>query len=338
MSKIRILLMLCVAPLLWQGCAKKVVKVNITEWDRFEDPYFKVTFPYPKGWIVVNEPGKITIYSSQEATNKFFDPTSVNPPGVRLVVTQDKDSLKSTIDQFMKDFRDDKTQSGFDAKQTIDKTIEGLPAKEVEYAGFYDKDTKLSGIRAVAWKDSSFYSLTFEAFNDLYEPYKLVYDSALASLTLPKPKEKSKNPLDEVIPAKETKALKNDFLEMTVPENMEATYPKPAGEVTFNMNLIIYRKDCTIDVDVRPAKKLTLEKVVDQNSKKISNVKGKGSATISGEKSQYFNYSPAKDIKSRLYYVVKNDKIFRVIINYYAPMEKDFLPAFEKSIASIRFK
>ena len=45
-----------------------------------------------------------------------------------------------------------------------------------------------------------------------------------------------------------------------------------------------------------------------------------------------------KDVASRAYFVVKNDKIYRVIFNYYAPAKKDFLPAFEKSVASIRIK
>jgi hypothetical protein len=336
--KTKILLMILLAPFIWQGCGKKVVKANIAEWDQFQDPYFKVTFTYPKGWFVVNEPGKISIYSSQEASQKFFDPTSSNPAGVRIVIAQERDTLNSTLEQYVKDFKNDRIQSGFDIKATEEKSIEGLPATQLSYAGFYDKETKLSAIRAMAWKDTSFYTLTYEAFNDLYEPYKLVFDSAMGSLTLPKPKEKSKNPLDEVIPTKVTKVIKNDALEMTVPENMNETYPKVTGEVMFNMSLLIYRKDCTIDIDVRPAKKLTLEKVVEQNSKKIMNVKGKGTATISGEKAQYFNYSLAKDVKSRIYFVVKNDKIYRVIMNYYVPMEKDFLPAFEKVIASIRIK
>jgi hypothetical protein len=81
-----------------------------------------------------------------------------------------------------------------------------------------------------------------------------------------------------------------------------------------------------------------LDKVVDQNSKKLSNVTGKGTITISGENARFFNYSPARGIKSRIYFTVKNDKIYRVIFNYYAPMEKDFLPAYEKIIASIRLK
>jgi hypothetical protein len=335
--KTKILLMLCLAPLLWQGCAKKVVKANITGWDQFQDPYFKVTFTYPKGWYVVNEPGKISIYSSQEASQKFFDPTSDNPAGVRIIVTQEKDTLNSTLDQNAKDFKDDKIQSGFDIKSTGEKMIEGLRATEVAYSGFYDKETKLSGIRAATWKDSSFYYLTYEAFNDLYEPYKVVYDSALASLTLPKPRVIAKN-VDPSLPVEEFDKYSNDVLEVAYPANFSPSIETPKGEVTFAMKIKGYREDCFVTIDVRPAKKLTLDKVVEQNSKAFKDAKSKTNTTMSGEKAAYLNFSPMKSIDGRVYFMVKNDKFYRVITYYFAPMKKSFQPAFDKLIASIRFK
>jgi hypothetical protein len=88
---------------------------------------------------------------------------------------------------------------------------------------------------------------------------------------------------------------------------------------------------------LRPSKKLSLEKVVEQNSKFFRS-SYKGNTTIGGEKATYLNYSLVKNVDSRVYFVVKNDKIFRIIFNYYSPMKNDFLPAFEKVIASIRFK
>ncbi len=335
--KTKILLMLCIAPLLWQGCAQKVVKANITEWDQFQDPYFRVTFSYPKGWYVVNEPGKISIYNSQESTQKFFDPTSENPAGVRIVITQEKDTLKSTLDQYTKDFKDDKVQSGFDIKATAEKTIEGLRAIETVYSGFYDKDTKLSGIRATAWKDSSFYNLTFEAFNDLFEPYKVVYDTALASLTLPKPRVIAKN-VDPSLPVEEFDKYANDVLEIAYPQNFAPSIEQPKGEVTFALKIKGYREDCFVTIDVRPAKKLGLEKVVDQNSKAFKDAKSKTNVTVSGEKAMYLNFTPMKNIEGRVYFVVKNDKFYRIITYYYSPMKKAFQPAFDKVVASIRFK
>ncbi|HEY6951261.1 MAG TPA: PsbP-related protein, partial [Bacteroidota bacterium] len=301
------------------------------------DPYFKVSFVYPKGWFVVNEPGKISIYNSQEASQKFFDPTSENPAGVRIVVTQEKDTLKSTLAQKMKDFKDDKMQSGFDIKSTTDRTIEGLPAMEVGYSGFYDKETKISGLRTVAWKDSSFYSLTYEGFNDMFEPYKVVYDSALASLTLPKPKVAAKN-VDPSLPVEEFDKYANDVLEIAYPQNFSPSIEKTKGEETFAMKIKGYREDCFVTIDVRPAKKLALEKVVEQNSKAFKDAKGKTNTTISGEKAAYLNFTPVKNIDGRVYFMVKNDKFYRIITYYYSPMKKSFQPAFDKVIASIRFK
>jgi len=337
MMKTKILLMLCIAPLIWQGCAKKIAKANITEWDQFQDPYFKVTFTYPKGWYVVNEPGKISIYSSQEASQKFFDPTSENPAGVRIIVAQEKDTLKSTLDQYTKDFRDDKVQSGFDIKGEAETKIEGLRATQITYSGYYDKDTKLSGIRATTWKDSSFYALTYEAFNDLFVPYKVVYDSVLASLTLPKPRAIVKN-VDPSLPVEEFDKFSNDVVDVAYPANFSPSIEKPKGEETFAMKIKGYREDCFVTIDVRPAKKLSLDKVVEQNSKTFKDAKAATNSTVSGEKAVYLNFTPIKNIDGRVYFVVKNDKFYRIITYYYSPMKKSFQPAFDKVVASVRFK
>ena len=329
--------MLCVAPLLWEGCAKKVVKVNITDWDQFQDPYFKVTFTYPKGWYVVNEPEKISIYNSQEASQRFFDPMSQAPAGVRIILSTEKDTLKETVEQRVKDFKDDRTQSGFDLKSTRETTIEGLPATEVGYSGYYDKDTKLSGLRTTVWKDSSFYFLTYEAFNDLFDPYRVIYDSALASLTLPKPRVIVKN-VDPSLPVEEFDKFSNDVVQFAYPANFSPSIETPKGEETFAMKIKGYREDCFVTIDVRPAKKLSLDKVVDQNSKTFKDAKSKTSTTLSGEKAVYLNFTPIKNIDGRVYFMVKNDVFYRVITYYYAPMKKSFQPAFDKVVASIRFK
>jgi hypothetical protein len=45
-----------------------------------------------------------------------------------------------------------------------------------------------------------------------------------------------------------------------------------------------------------------------------------------------------KDVQSRVYFLVKNDKFYRVIVNYYVPMRSAYLPAFEKTIGSLVVK
>ena len=57
-----------------------------------------------------------------------------------------------------------------------------------------------------------------------------------------------------------------------------------------------------------------------------------------GQKAAFINYSPVKNINSRVYFMVKNDKIYRVIFNYFTAMKADFLPVFEKIVGSIVIK
>ncbi len=330
------MLLLGAAFVLFSGCGKK--SADIQTWDQYQNSFFHVTFPFPQGWTVANETNKVTISSSSEVAEKFFDHDFRKPDGVQIIVAAERiDSVQDYV-KYMDSFKADQEQAGYKTKSYTDANLAGLGAKQLVYSGMLDAQTRMTIIRTATLKDSTIYYVQYAAFNDQFEPYKVVYDSVVASLVLPKPKEKVTDPNAYVVPSKETRVLKNDVLEATVPENMNETYPKAKGDVSFAMNLKIYREDCTIDIDVRPAKKLSVEKVVDQNSKKISNISGKGSATIGGEKTIYVNYSPVKNIKSRVYFVVRNDKIYRIVMNYYAPMEKDFLPAFEKIVASMRLK
>ncbi len=336
--KTKVLLFLFLVPFLWQGCGKKVVKADIKGWQTFQDPYFKVTFDYPQGWFVPPpEPDKVVVYNSDQASQKFFDPTSMNPPGVKISVVQTKDTLKSTLDQHVKEFKDDRTQSGFDIKGTAERTIDSTRVVEITYVGYYDKETKLSGIRAMMLKDTSFYDVTYEAFNDLFEPYKVVYDSLMGSLVLPKPRIIPKN-VDPSLPVEEFDKYSNDNLEVAYPANFSPSIETPKGEVTFAMKIKGYREDCFVTIDIRPAKKLTLDKVVEQNSKSFAGAKSKVNTTLSGEKAVYLDFTPVKNIQGRVYFMVKNDKFYRIITYYYVPMKKAFQPAFDKVVASIRFK
>ena len=319
------------------GCSKNSA-IEIKDWDNFQDPIFKVSFMYPKDWYVVKEPNRILIYNSMEVAEKFFTRDPRKSDGVQIIVACEQSDTIQDYVKFIDDYKTDQEAAGFMIKAVADAKIEGLTAKQVTYTGAYDEQTKLTAVRAATLKDSAIYYVQYAGFNKMYDQYRTVYDSLIATLTLPKPRVQSKDPNSFVIPSVDTKVIKNNVLEVTIPDNMNETYPTLKGEVNFAMNLKIYRNDCTIDIDTRPAKNLTLEKVIEQNSKKISNVTGKGAITVSGEKAQYFHYSLRKGIKSRIYFIVKNDKIYRIIMSYYGPMEKDFLPAFEKIVASIRIK
>jgi hypothetical protein len=85
------------------------------------------------------------------------------------------------------------------------------------------------------------------------------------------------------------------------------------------------------------AKGLTLEKVFDQNKGKFSGAAA-GKATVGGEPSMTLTYSASKDVERRFYFVVKNDKVIRVTLDWLKPQRTDYLAAYDQVIASIKFK
>jgi hypothetical protein len=335
----KIILFLFTTIALFPGC-KKNSAADIKEWAQFQDQFFKVSFNYPKDWVVVTESKKVTISSSAEAAEKFFDHDSRKADGVQIIVASERsDSIQDYV-KYIEDLKNDKIKEGFTVKDIEDAKMENLNAKKVTYFGAYDEKTKISVIYAATLKDSSIYYVQYSAFNNLFEQYKVVFDSVVSSLSLPK-KIVIEKGVDPAIPIAQTERYSDNYLQLEYPANFGPSDMPKKGDVISATRFMgvtkVSRNDCTIDIDIRPAKKLSLEKVVEQNSKKIK-ATSKGDTKINGDRSVYFNEIPQKNIERRTYFVVKNDKFFRVILTYFAPMKKDFLPPFEKVIASIRFK
>jgi len=97
------------------------------------------------------------------------------------------------------------------------------------------------------------------------------------------------------------------------------------------------RLDCSIHIDIFGAQKLSVDKVWEQNKKRY-NAKSTGQTQIDGEQAYWADYSPRKDIGSRVYFVVKNDKVIRITINYFAQQKDVYFPTFENMVKSIKIK
>lgn len=331
---------LCVLGTMLFGCSKKTIEVK--EWAQFQDPIFKVTFNYPKDWVSVNEQSRVVVTSSSDAADKFFDHDSRKADGVQVIVASEKSDSMQDYVKYIRDFKAGKESEGYKVSEMTDVKINGLDGKQVTYSGVFDEKTKIKAIFAATLKDSSIYTVQYAAFNDLYEPYMPVFDSLFASLTLPQKIVIPKG-VDAAIPLAQVEKYSDNNLQLEYPANFGPTEIPKKGKMIAGVHFAGsgggMRNDCSIDIDIRPAEKLSVEKVVEQN-KKIFNTKSQGETKVSGERAIYLNYTPAKtkNIESRVYFIVKNDKIYRIILNYYAPMKKDFLPPFEKVVASIRLK
>jgi len=338
--KSKIILVLMVAAVLLSGCSKKAVEIK--EWAQYQDQFFRASLNYPKEWIVVPEPTKIIISSSAEAAEKFFDRDFRKADGVQVIIASERsDSLQDYV-AYVSDFKALRESEGYKVTEMEDAKIDGLDAKKIIYSGLVAENTKLKAIYLATLKDSTIYYVQYAAFNELFAPYKPVFDSVLASLVLPQKIVIPKG-VNPAIPLVQVEKYSDNYVQLEYPANFGPNeLPRKRdiiSRVRFAGNRDGMRNDCSIDIDVRPAKKLSLQKVVEQNLK-FFNPKSRDETSISGEKAIYLNYVPQKvrNIDSRAYFIVKNDRIYRIILNYYAPMRKDFLPAFEKVIASIRLK
>ena len=318
------------------GCSRKPDVTPIAGWDKFQDPYVKLSFAYPKGWHVSADGKSIGVYSNQEVQKKFFDPSVKAPDGAQVMVSSEKleklQPLASIMDEVLKELK----TNGFKIRGQEKRTVGGNEALQITFSGAYSSDTKVQTTRLLTLRDSVLYTLTYSAFNDYYAPYLMSYDSLLASISFPKPKtaEETANP---ALPSSEFEVFDNYAVKVSYPNNFETATPKPRGEATFSLEMKGYRQDCSIHLDILPSKGQTVEKAFEQN-KKFYKVQSTGESKIDGMKAMYVNYSPAKSISSRAYFFVKGEKLIRTIMNYYDPMKADFVPVFEKVISTIHVK
>ncbi len=142
---------------------------------------------------------------------------------------------------------------------------------------------------------------------------------------------------DPAMPSSNFADFSNSYFSLKYPDNFDLTTPTAKAPSEFSLDIRGYRQDSNVHLDIIPAKGLSLEKVVEQNSK-IYKAVSKGSVTIDGVNTSYLDYRPVKEINSRVYFLVKNDRIFRVIFNYYSPMKEKYIATFEKVVSSIKVK
>jgi hypothetical protein len=209
--------------------------------------------------------------------------------------------------------------------------------KLVYHARIGPKST-IFGFRIIAAFDSSFYYFNYEAFNDDYEAYAKIVDSIVVSVKLPKPKVRSADPNEAAKPSPDVRTFSSEDIEIQHPDNFEPSFPKDKGKAIFAVSFMgPIRQDCFVTLGIFPSNKNKLDKIVEDNIKVFKST-GTTDAKIDGNDAKYLTVSPASGIKQRVYFAVKGDKMYRVIITWASSVEKDFLPSFEKMINSLKLK
>lgn len=317
------------------SCGRKADIPQITAWERYDDPYFEISFRHPQGWPVIPEGGRFAVYSSQDVITKFYEFSPEGKDGIRLIVSDQKIDTLLTIDQYVSELKRDFLNSGFEIRSSEPKSIGDLPGIMLSYRGTIDRNNIVEGVQVAAIRDNDIFTVKYEAFNELFTACYAVFDTALASLRLPEPKVAVASAEEDLaVPSTEFKEFSNKYLKLSYPANFQISQAQAKAPVEFSMGIKGYRQDSNVHIDIRPSQGLTAEKVVEQNAKNFRET-SRGTTTIDGVNTTYINYSPMKDVQSRVYFLVKGDRFYRVILNYYAPMKSVYLPVFEKVVASM---
>ena len=314
------------------GCGgkKEVTPLPVGAMQEYRDPQYGFHFDHPQGWVAGGEAGRPRIYNTLEAGQRFMDPTGPYPDGVLISVDVIKASnpaeQKATILAEL-------TSSGFVLGQATPATIAGKPATKVPYTANHSAKVKETGHHIYLELDTVLYDIAFRGFGDMYASHAAIFDSVAASFTLPRAVEPGR---DATLPSDVFTDYDAKMFSFQYPDNFNFENAAK-GNNDLALSLRGVRQDCSVQFIVFGAKGLTTEKVVDQNKGKYPGaVQGKG--TISGQPAITLTYTAAKDVQRRVYFMVKDDKVYRVILDWYKPQSSEYLAAYDKLIASIKLK
>ena len=318
---------------LFIGCSKKIEPVKVGEMNEYKDPAFGFKIKYPKEWKNLGQAGKAVLTQSQEVINKFMDPKS-GTDGAMVTVEAIRYTGR-TAAEIIQTAKDELKQMNADVSPDAQgTTIAGKPMTQIPYRIQATTKTSIFGHIDFIPGDTAMYKLDFQGYGDQYAAHVPVFDAIIKSFEIPVVV--AKKP-DQWIPSGNMETYNSNFFTMLYPDNLEFVSVKKAAKDDLAMEMRADRLDCSIHIDVFSAQKLAADKVWAQNKGRY-NAKSTGESTIDGQPAFWADYSPRKDIGSRVYFVVKNDKVVRITINYFAGQKENYFPTFENMVKTIKIK
>lgn len=317
------------------GCEKKDA-VMIGELETYADPAYDFSITYPKQWLKSSTPGlKLTVFSSQDTYDWLLDPNAKNKkPGAWIEVGIDTAKARN-LEEYVAIEKDKIASKKFKVTGEESVKLANTGAVKISYMFPLTSKITLRGYQIIALKDSVPTYIEYTGIGKAFDDYKIVIDTVLSTLRLAHKLTRTVNEPGK--PSADFATHSDRYLEFRYPDNYNSV-----GVSTGN-NLFVYelrstaRQDCAIHFDIFEAKKLSVDKVFDQNKGKYR-ARSTGQTTIDGQKALYLVYSPMGNVDSRVYFVVKNDRVVRLSFSYYKPQEADYLAAYDKVLASVKIK
>lgn len=334
------LLALVAVALFGCGAEKKVEPAQIESLEMYTDNIMNFGIKHPANWQKAIEPGKRAVFFSDNAViQRFVNYDVEGPSGAKIQISVQP--LTGTLEEALNASKAFES-SVYSAPEDI--TLGGQPGKKITYS-FELNDGKMQGEKYIAARDSTVTLVEIEAFSSTFDTLRPKFQEMIGSVQLgyktamPTVDTVSTAPADTFKPASEVRAFKGNGYTMSIPDNFSSTPAKSSGTLSSTkFKGMGGPADSFIQVDVLDAsKQKDLSKIIEQN-KKVYRVNDATQTTVGGQKAYYLNYTGAKDVNSRAYFVVKGDKLYRITLNWYRPEQSIFLPAFEKAVSSFQFQ
>lgn len=319
--------------LMMVGCTsnQKVTPLPVGPMDEYRDPGYGFVVKYPHGWVLDTQVGRARFYSVDGSGVKFQDPTTTDAPDGAMISVEITKAANPAEEQ--KKQTDEMARIGVQLGKVEAITVAGKPATRVEYKAKYTSTSLITGAHVYIALDTLLYDINTAGFSTLYDANKAIFDSALARFTLPKPVEKGR---DQTLPADVMASSDTKFFSFQYPDNFNfVNAAKGSNDLVLDLRGV--RQDCSVRFDVFGAKGLTVEKVFDQNKGKYK-ATAEGKATVGGQPAMFLTYPATKDVERRFYFVVKNDKVIRITMDWFRPQREEYLAAYDRVLSSIKFK
>lgn len=321
------------------SCGEKKQIVEIKELATYEDPILGFSIKYPTNWEIQKYPGdRFLAFTTRTVIKRFrtFEPEGESGAKIELLAV--KLAEGQTLDSVMQ--KKQFTPETYSAPVKI--TIDGVEAYKQTYE-FPLGDGIFQGEIYYAQKDPQVVTIiSFEAFGGTFENYKSSFEQILSSVKLAYIPQLTRDTVKKVVeappPSSNLVEYKGEGFTIKIPDNFDVRNPKVGGALKSYQYIGERRLDCDIRIDIFDASKQNkLEKIVEDNKSKHKNTEPK-KTEISGENAYFFEYNPIQNVKSRVYYVIHNNKLYRITMNWFVGEEVLYKPIFEKSISSFRFQ
>jgi hypothetical protein len=324
--------------ILW-SCGSNSQPEEITGMTKYEDAVVKFSLKYPANWITQSIPGaRFLVYSSKGVKDRFMQYDSKGKVGAKIEVYVTKLDSGRTLDTFM--ITSKLFQKNYYSKPVKVK-LDGVDGYKQTYSFDLD-DGKMDGEIYYGTKDGKYATLlSFEAFSGTLEGYRKYINDIVSSFKLAhEPEEiKPETVKVEAPPPSDVLITKGgDGYSISIPDNFKSETGKAKDAMSSRNYIGERRADCNIQVDVLDAtKQQNLKKIVDENSPKYGNAKPSGT-TMGGQPAYEMSYSSGRNVQSKVYFVIKGKKLYRITMNWFKGEEGSYLPVFDKCIKSIKFQ